>query len=74
MDHEGQGMVGSVKRSCCIEAVDAWVKLSLMGRGEVANKNGVTEKGVLGFTASLDQVLQIEEAPLIGWGVTAFII
>lgn len=61
-------------RSCCIEAVDAWVKLSLTGRGEVADKNGVTEKGVSGFPASLDQVLQIEEAPLIGWGVTAFII
>lgn len=68
-------MVGSIKRSCCIEAVDAWVKLPLTGRGEVTDKNGVTgKKGVLGFTASLDQVLQIEEAPLIGWGVTAFII
>lgn len=55
-------MVGSVKRRCCTEAVDAWAELSRMGRREVADKNRVTEKGASGFAASLDKVLQIEEA------------
>lgn len=62
MDHEGQGMIGSVKRSCCIQAVDAWAELSWPGRREVADKNGVTEKRASGFAASLNRVLQIEEA------------
>ena len=43
-------------------------------RGSGRQERGYGKKGVLGFTASLDQVLQIEEALLIGWGVTAFII
>lgn len=62
MDHEGQGMIGSVKRSCCIQAVDAWAELSWPERRGVPDKNGIMEKEASGFAASLDKVLQIEKA------------